>query len=420
MTTMGRPTSRLASPSSKQIRASNESFRAQAEVVGNHVRTAFAELIGLLPGGIRRAKDLQESLGLDNALGWKLYRTATATEDLESLRFVPTPATLESALAAFTARGVPESATHKVRAACQEFETLVRKHASSRRDFDTLLLGIDEKPAESSLLRERREAFRVNRTLWGLQADVRVLVGIFAPNASPDGVAAAAIGGWVGLHQTRKDVPFSIDATVLARYPSESGVATVRNNGLVLMEEFSSISSDDLVPGVTADGKPFTELNLDDVGPTANASIFLVHMRPDKTKMHAESSFGSGTLVSVPTRLLHLDLLVASGFSDPLTVRVETMGRPSNITWVMEEYRTRDLIPTSERAVHIPGVSQPPKVEEIVQYPKLVRQVIQDMGCGDTTFDLYRCSMQYPILHTLVRVYVNGKIIAIAPESANY
>jgi hypothetical protein len=385
-------------------KVSQPTLQSQAEAVGSRVRAAFAELIRVLPGGARRAKDVQEALGLDNALGWKLYRTATATEDLESLHFVPTPAPLEKALAAAAARSVPEKALRAVREASAEFEKLVRTHAATRREFESLLIGIEEGPTESALLRDRRTAFRVNSTLWGLQADVRAQLAIFVPNASPGAVPSASIVGWVGLHQTRRDVPLCVEADIGAVEKSGTGIV-LRDGVLSLLGEFSSIAGDDLKVEQTADGHVHTVLKLDDVGPAAGASIFLRRT----SSMRPKDDFGSATLMATPSRLLHSDLLVATGISDPLTARVETFARPSNVGSTRFETRPQDRIPSSDRVVHIPGVAEMPDVPEIPRYAELVQRVLEDMGCAGTTFDLYRCRVPYPMLHATVYVLVDER-----------
>lgn len=404
MTTMPRITVRTPRRS-KPPNVSQPSLQSQAEAVGSRVRIAFAELIRALPGGARRAKDVQEALGLDNALGWKLYRTATATEDLESLQFVPTPAPLEKALAAAAARSVPEKTLRAVREASAEFEKLVRNHAATRREFESLLIGIDEGPTESALLRDRRTAFRVNRTLWGLQADVRAQLSIFAPNASPGAVPAASVGGWIGLHQTRRDVPLCIEADVGAIEKSESGRIALRDGVLSLLGEFSSIAGDDLTVEQTADGHMHTVLKLDDVGPAAGASILLLRT----SSMHPKNDFGSATLMATPSRLLHSDVLVATGFSDPLTARVETFARPSNVGSTRFETRPQDRIPSADRVVYFPGVAEVPDVPEIPRYAELVQRVLEDMGCAGMTFDLYRCRVPYPMLHATVYMLVDER-----------
>jgi hypothetical protein len=103
--------------------------------------------------------------------------------------------------------------------------------------------------------------------------------------------------------------------------------------------------------------------------------------------------------------VLVLDLLVPQGWTDQTTVRTSTHGYPGMLESLIQRLPDFDL-PFTENATYLGTEIDALDSPDVPRYPEMMRSVLGELGWAGTTFDIYRCRVQYPIMHTLLHMTV--------------
>ena len=122
---------------------------------------------------------------------------------------------------------------------------------------------------------------------------------------------------------------------------------------------------------------------------------------------------GAGTAASLGWSSVWVTdhLLVPRGASNPASVRVGTYGNASNVDSAMS-CASELLMPTRETGVHLGASLDSLQSPEVARCPQLMRHVLNQNGWASIEFDLYRCRVRYPILHTAISLTVAPMIPA--------
>jgi len=100
-------------------------------------------------------------------------------------------------------------------------------------------------------------------------------------------------------------------------------------------------------------------------------------------------------------------MLVPEGWSHPGTVQVATYGnlRDCDRAWNRSD---ADHIPVTETIAHVGQDLDRLQTPLIPNCPAMIGEVLRGLGWEKTRFDLYRCVVQYPILHAGVATRVDA------------
>ena len=105
--------------------------------------------------------------------------------------------------------------------------------------------------------------------------------------------------------------------------------------------------------------------------------------------------------MSVPCVEIISEMFVPAGWTDPTGARARVYARRHHPERVFAE-RRRDLLPQREMVSHFRPGDHLPSIDGAPDHARAVQEVLRRHGVQDQPFDVYRCRVEYPILHSLV------------------
>lgn len=118
----------------------SQTFSARAETAIAALRTALAS--ALLSAGVNPSGGLQDQLGVDKKLAWKLSRLLNDADPISGGRYLPGEQGLGIALRAAGERGADPALIERVRERYAAMRGLMVEHAGTRERFLDLLHGL--------------------------------------------------------------------------------------------------------------------------------------------------------------------------------------------------------------------------------------------------------------------------------------
>lgn len=383
--------------------------------VAYELRSSTAALTASLPGPIRRAVDLERALQLERKLAWQIFRLSRST-GLGELSNVPSLASAVRVAEAARSQGVPEAVTQRVRAAFERFESLAIEHCGDRAGMLSMVTGLAHGRSDSVELRVRKALFRGNAHVWGIQAERLVRTLIAEPNG-PNGetLRTCLISGNLGLRGLRRCEPMVISSW-LTLSPVEAARLGAVNAGpggepttappFELLTDFCSPNLPSPAQVPSKSGRVEVEMLIPVTGRAGALDLYLAQAGPTAGDARVVGS-GAGMFVSVPTEEVIIELLVPAGYTSPATARVALFGRRHHPEQAAEE-RAYDLLPQRANVAYLGRLPVPPSIDHVPRHGEVVRHVLERKGHWGREFDMYRCYVQYPVLHTCIVLRVDG------------
>jgi hypothetical protein len=388
------------------------SFEEDARAALSEVRSAFGRLLDAIPGEVRRAADLQRTLDLDSALAWQVHRASTAPDALDVGRHLPGTIALQRVLDAARSRGVRPTIIDDASQAYAVFQEVVERHAGDRRTFDSMLGAITDAGRGQVDLRQRRAAFRANSHLWGLQARVLTETTVFYPGDSEGKIHVLHITGTVDLRPLRRDVPVSFTGRQRINHDTggrEPIVHAFEAQDPGLVEEFCTQPLPELRFRRAEEGRLEVTIVCPGLGRSGAVTFFRKLLAHNVQGDGPEKRFESNSLVTVPTELQLVDILVPRDWVNASGVRSDTFGCRHNPVAYLDQ-RADDRLPASDQARHLGQGLSCLRTPDLVSYPGLVEHVLSSLSWRVDEFDVFRVVTRYPILHasTLLTIPAAG------------
>jgi hypothetical protein len=136
-------------------------------------------------------------------------------------------------------------------------------------------------------------------------------------------------------------------------------------------------------------------------GRTGAVTLYSAEYHDEVISPPDDISFGSGTFVTMPTEISVREILVPAGYSDPATARVAVYARRHHPEQVYEQ-RTSDLMLQRETIEYLGSHDHVPDLRDVPQHADAVRRVLENRGWFGIKFDVYRCRVEYPMMHSLI------------------
>ncbi len=407
----------LESPANTQPNQREGTFEAHATRIMFGLQSAVLGLIEGLPQAATRAADLEKALGVSHTLGWQIHRLATTPNPMEIGLRVPGGAAVRQALRGARSAGVSEDRIERVNAAMAEFECMVERHAGDRATFETMIGGLAGNNVEAIDVKTRRQAFRVHSQVWGVQVKTHLSCTVMMPGATSELMDLAYIFGMHDVCRLRTGVPLPVmgqrimDNHGQALAPSiGQGEALSEGAGPVLLREFCSEPLPELETRVQ-DGTMTVLLRESPVGNTGARSVFMANMsRGLRWNLHAESGQPDHDNIACfritkPTEMLVMDVLMHRDMFGVLLPEASVYGsldRPGETdpaTYCKEE--RLPVVPVVQRFT---GGHGPQATPHVPRCAEMVASVLKRIGLDPAAFDVYRCTLEYPLLHTMVQL----------------
>lgn len=400
----------------KSLAISATSFEDAATAVMIELQSALAKLVAHLPENVERAVDLERSLHLDKKLAWQVFRLVRSASLGEAAN-VPSRRSADRLLKAAKAQRVPDGIVHQAAEALRRFEEFASLHGGDREGLTSLLSGIAAEKNDQYEVKVRRSLFRASAHVWGTQVQMQIRTAISYPKPAPQQVEdVALLIGDVGLQRLRESEPLSIvrwfrtGDSPRNKVEAEPGAgpaseAPLIDHGVGLLHEFCTHPLPKMVPKASVLGGVETELII----PTGRAGAVTIYSSQlhENAEATPHAFYDGRMFITIPVDTVVWELLIPAGLTDPSTARVVVYGRRPHPEQVYEE-RLADLLPQRETVRYLGAMEGVPALDGAPRYPETVQHVLRELGWLGTRFDVYRCRVQYPVLHTLLVLRVDS------------
>ncbi len=376
-----------------------DDFSREAGRALDQLRDSVRRVMATVPAGGVKAADLGRALGLDYALAWQLHALAGHSDLHMTARAVPKRSAMERFLRAAEPRASAD-AIQGVRNAYEAFEQVVTEHAGDRESFDAMLTL--RRPEDAAGLRRARRAFhRASAAAWGVSSRCTINTAVFRQRPTGE-LDSLGLYGYIGLQRLHADAVVSLSTSGwVKRAPSDMPPGNMEQ--VELIEEACSHPLPCIEQAVSADGRHRDLLEVDGFGKRAETQAFVRGTRLAMPVGEVAPPYFNGQGIGVSAELTLIDLLIPSAWPRGGTVQGWITSELGDVTNPNSRHRlpfegAGQYLGTSLSALHSPAAPQ---------YADLLQAEIERMGWGDTEFAIYRCEVQYPMLHSVVYLRVD-------------
>ena len=392
------------------------SFEAMLTPVMNELQSSLAALVDALPDSIRRAVDLERSLRLEKKLAWQVFRLSRSSS-LKEVGNVPSLVSLGRVIDAARKKRVARPVIDRVQSAFERFDDFAEVHCGDRMGLISMVSGLTHQKSDLYELKTRKAYFQAASHIWGLQGRMQVRSSIYLVEPRPEQRHHTLfVSSDFDLQRLRENDPL-----VIAKYmkghadprdadapTSPAAIAeTTRSldHSLALLPEFCSQPLPKMTTVVEPDQLSETTLI---IPPGRTGAVTLCSMQlHENIARGPQSRYAAGSFLVQPIESLVTEVLVPEGLSDPATARAAVYGRRTHPEHIFQE-RAADLMPQRETVFHLGTMDSIPPVDGAPRYEEAVRTALKNCGWLGMRFDVYRCRVEYPVLHSLVTVAVDA------------
>lgn len=395
-------------------------LREEASQTLDGLRCAVAAVVSAVPGSVRKAADLQRALGLDPALGWSVFRVATAEDPLAAIPYVPKSSAMTRFLRAAERNGVPRNLIERAEQELERFDHVVQTHADDRETFDAMIGGGKEVD-----LRDRRAAHRLNARIWGEQCKSRLSLGIVHPGLAEGMADVIYIRGFIGMTKTR-DAAGRVRVLRFRMWESNEEVTdAVQRTVSPLVydgrpdDEYAGILTDFCsrpLPTVRrfTDEKSFlcTELGPSQLGKTGATTYFVGERMQNimSCPLPTKETVGFTTYVREPTEVLVRDLIVHDSVWDGPPPEAAIYGSLDPVVNGQRPvFQEENRMSCGERVVELGRGIDALHSPEVPRYADMAAYIFEKSGFDHRQYRVFRCRVEYPVLQTCVRIVFNPK-----------
>lgn len=373
--------------------------RIQSEI--GALSRALAGLLDALPADIQGPTDLARFLRLDTPLASRLLRLARASNVVEAVELMPTINQLRSAVVR-AGESVSGPALAEANNALDRFQALVDELGGDQGWFESLASMHLSGGVRRVDLAHRRAAFKANSHLWGRTVDCLSAVAVCYLADDGDSLDSVYNFGYIKarvLHPNRSFV--STTYTPLANNPE----AMKRIREPELLRDFSDLQEASVIRRYE-EGRTHTEIRMQGERPTSPQTAVIRNFLPRFTALsHQECYYRMQ--ITWPAARVHVDLAIEAGLSDPSSIILDAHANPKNPPAMSGD--PGDQVPLHESAQVFRNVDAVPPVPGVPRVPQLFDTSLEWAGLRGRRFDVYRCNIEYPMMHSIIRLLVRFK-----------
>jgi hypothetical protein len=389
----------------------HRSFEEEAVAIATRLRAEVAAVIVALPEKVSGGTDLDRQLKLGSTNSWRLHSFATAANPMAALEYLPGRATILRLAQAARRKGISPELHERLLEAYDRFESFLQEHAGDRSTLTSMVSAATGDGGAGQIAR-RRSAFRNNADLWGLQAHTRIYCAIINEGAGPGEQDAVILRGDVDARSLRRGAALQIThrASVAESNKSDASFRErqVPSSDIGVLTEFCSRPTPALTSTIDRTGKKrITKIQSPGIGKSSSLNFFMWEHAPNANEGLPQTNWGLSSLMRLPVSVFIGDLLIRRRWADPKSIAVETYGNLTNMDEGLER-RPEDRLPIQEVASHLGSDLDALLTPDVPRYPEMVRHVLREMEWDSAEFDIFRCRVQYPILHTVIDVRVQS------------
>jgi len=404
-----------------------EPVEEQIRAVMSGLCASLSKLLDNLPAPIERAAELERALQIDSPLAWRVFRIARAVDPAEAVEHLPTVNQLRRAVA--QAQGqVPRGVYEGAAGAVERLGGIVSSLGGDQRGFESLASALSPGGVRRVELTHRRSAFRANVHLWGMHVRCLSLLVIIHPNPETGEIDGYFVHGYHDARPTRPGVPMILRSQLKANFVPPRGVAPTPppasapdpagaqggeaagtrppevSQDTDFLDNFSTLARPSLSVSRREDGFVETHVSFRGVSP-ADAETIVLGRYVRRAFDISEEVCDLKMFVSWPCEMLHADVLIPRGLTDPTASALELYTCRDDPRQAFE-LRRDDRAAFHEHAKVFAGVERPPSTANYPRLREVFEDSVQRQGWGGGTYDCYRVQVPFPLMHGLVRLVV--------------
>lgn len=390
-------------------------FLAEAVATLLALRRATSAVLGEC-GGLDRAADLATRLGVDRSLAWKVWRVGRDTAGYPSPAHIPGSQGYEHFLRAATATGVSEETINAARLAFAAFLRLTASHAGDRASVDLMLGRLTEEGRTRLEVSFRRDGFRANAYLLGVQAAALYQLDALVDAGPAFQPEVWRVRGHFGLRRTGSNGAWLIARSTLV--DTEGPTNLLKRDPLmapqshhdevdrspILLPDFCSSPEPMVIRRVIPPATVEDELRLGHVGQLGEVDVVTgerVHSMPP-----SQSARNAVTMnVLTPGKrlcydvMVQRDLLDGARLADWLSLRVHSTVQTDLPYLRGDDFAT---IPVLEQFEDLGPASKAPEASEIPRQGAMLRWLLSRLPGGPDAYVLARLRMRFPPVPSVI------------------
>lgn len=393
------------------------------------LRVQIARVLVVL-GDLKRPTDLQRFLNIDPALAWGIFRAATLPSVFEASAHVPGPGAMRTFLRAAESANVSSDLLDSLQSAFDEFNELRTRYGGLRNGFSSLVNDLAESDNTKADLKQRRDAFRANGHIWGLQAGSLLNAKIVMPGEGTE-IDRINLQGMRAVRKLRRTCALRVRIASPSTPDRERQSPKTRPHA----RRVEPLTLGDKSPlrgsGVLVDfcSNPPPDATFESPNPSTWSTVvqpqdhdlggmytFFVGYRefgyqpssPDMSLMELS------TTTTVPAERLVYDLLVHRALCDRMRGNVRVYAVRSGSPGAFS-YSDQHVLPVRVTTMSLPNAMQVPQEFSLPEYPDLLDRVLKDAGHAAADFRIFRSTVDYPVLHAFLRLQMELDV----PEAAS-
>lgn len=390
-------------------------FETETASVVARVRASLSVMTRALGPKILRPTDLRRSLGVDGKLSWQLFNVMHEPDTMAAATHVPGAPSLSRLIRAAQAKGVSPEITDAVREAFSEFDRLIERHADDRTEFNLMASSVASTETAVAAEREwRKSAFRAERHIWGLSANVAAATAIARLNEDRKTTDECGLTVKRGLRRLRPDA--TLDVMGVVHYsaggfqqpatPAPLDAQAVATWGVPILPAFCSQPIPPFRTWARPDGYHMVQVSSEDIGRQTSVDLAMGTVSrgcPLAQDLHGRPTYQFSLRVLWPARMAVMTLLIHR----PTFGAVRPQAR--NFRMSVNDHQagvalSSPQIPLREPVIRLaPGPAgwQEPAVERL---DDLIGMALGKLGWNADEFDVFRLRIEYPVLHTVIRL----------------
>ncbi len=401
----------------KQPTNLKDSFGSDYDQAVLTVRRALTDLVTAAGGDATRPQELSRSFRLDKNLTWKVSRLIHTEDPAVALRFLPGPGglkILDEGLGVPAGEASRTAFQHSVRG----FDAMVRRHAGDRATLEMMVQGLDHTRRAGaitevqSLQRVRRDAFRGNAAVWGVQAAAQFGITAVVPNAeNSDFADVLKMEGLAGFRRTRNDTRWRLFSRQSWYHDRNTPFPA---GGRALVESQSGPDQAPLVPEFCSHPLPAIDvLRSDDwtryelpPGPVGNTHVETIVYGVQIERLGGvrtddpDAACELGIQCATPTEFLQMDLLLHRGLGWDAPSNVRLTGTLDGRSPFHADSREERGLPLESRIELMGQGIDRLASDRFPRHADMTKFMLSAGGWDPAEFDAYRVALQHPPVPT--------------------
>lgn len=391
------------------------SFQTETTAAIADVRTAMSQFVRSLGEDIHRASDLQRLLGVDYKLSWQIFNLINEADAMTAAKLVPGAPSLQRLVRVAKNKAVPAAVVEKVKRALAKFDRVVELYAEDRVEFDLMASSIGSASAAAAAeLVYRKMSFRGDSHTWGVNANVFCGSAIVRLNRDTMTTDELALSARRGYRRLRPDA--SLNVFFYRNYgadgppPGQESLPldhkAAERYGAFILPRFCSQPIPPFRTWKRPDGFTAVDVLSHEIGSQHAVDLTLGKIFrgcPLAKGLKGDPYYQSDIRIVTPTKVMVSFLLLhrpSFGRVQPQLFAFRSTPGDDN----MAVAQSVAQLPIREGIQYL-GSGRPAwQIPDVESHDELVQTALNEVGWNPVEFDVFRIRIEYPVLHSVVRM----------------